>query len=417
MEKKNISKQILQHKMFSPLRSFLTDSRSVGILLIVCTIISMVLANITATQDWYKQFWQTPIHLPFHFPEDYKTVVNDVLMTFFFFLVAIEIKRELLVGELSSLKKCLLPVMAALGGMLCPALLFWMFNNNTAFIDGWGIPMATDIAFSLGVLSLLGKKVPVQLKIFLAALAIIDDLGAIVTIAVFYTSSINFIYMMAAGAVALLIVAMNKMKINHVGAYLLPAVIMWYFLFNTGIHATISGVIVAFLMPLHKVESLEHTMKYPVDYLVLPLFALANTAILLPQDIGSALSTSLSYGVLVGLVVGKPLGIVLFSYIAVKAGMAFLPSHANWKQIAGIGMLGGIGFTMSIFTTGLAYSQDELQVISKVAVICGSLLSSVLGFLFLRRLDPDGTAKNLQPAANKQMAPSAVSFKPAMSNR
>lgn len=336
-------------------------------------------------QHSYLHFWHIETPIPFlHLPKDIHTWVNDALMTIFFFLVGMEIKRELTIGELASIKKSMLPAFAAIGGMVIPALIFWAFNGNTIYANGWGIPMATDIAFSLGVLSLLGKKVPIQLKIFLAALAIIDDLGAVMTIALFYTSQLNFMFLL--GAIATLggVWVLNLLKIRRVIYYFIPALILWYCLFNSGVHATISGVLMAFTLPLSKLEKLEHILYKPVNFLIMPIFALANTAIVFPSEFQSALTSTVSFGVIAGLFIGKPLGIFLFSFFAIKTGIASLPSKTNFKHLLGIGILGGIGFTMSIFTTSLAYSNEDIQVITKVAIIGASLLASVTGYFYLQ---------------------------------
>lgn len=381
----------LRHPIFTPIRDFFNDSRSGGIILITCTIVSIMLSNLGFTQDVYRSIWENQIRLPLsfiHLPVSSREWINDVLMTFFFLFVGMEIKRELTIGELKSVKKSLLPVLAALGGMVCPALLFTLFNSGTPFHKGWGIPMATDIAFSLGVLSLLGKKVPVQLKIFLAALAIIDDLGAVITIAIFYTAKLHFTYLLFGMAALGSVWFMNWLKVKRTVYYVLPGILLWYCLFNSGIHATIAGVLMAFSLPLPKLAKIEHLLHYPVNFIIMPLFALANTAIMLPSDLGHAFTSTISFGILTGLVLGKPLGIFLFSFIASKCGIASLPSKTSYKQLWGIGLLGGIGFTMSIFTTSLAYNQESIQVISKVSIIAASIVASVIGYAYLYLLKP-----------------------------
>jgi len=387
------------HYALSPIRGFIADSRSVGIILVVCTVLSLVLSNLSSTHIGYIHFWQreTPIFLSFiHLPENVLLWINDVLMSIFFFLVGMEIKREITIGELASIQKSMMPVLAALGGMVCPAIIFSIFNGHTPYAHGWGIPMATDIAFSLGVLSLLGKRVPIQLKIFLAALAIIDDLGAVVTIAIFYTSQLKLYYLLGAAGVLGFIVFLNKMKVKHVRYYVIPGVLLWYCVFNSGIHATIAAVIMSFIIPLEKLSGLETKLSFPVNYFIMPLFALANTAIILPAAFGNVFTSSISTGVIFGLFIGKPLGIFLFSFIAIKLRLAVLPSRTTYKQLLGVGMLGGIGFTMSIFTSTLAYSSSSLQVISKVSIIAGSLISSVAGYVYLF-----GLSKVAKPVAKK----------------
>jgi len=387
----SLQKRKLTHRIFTPIREFLVDSRAVGIILIACTILSLTLSNLPATQAAYISFWQHPVHFALaglHLPDSYLLWINDVFMTFFFFLVGMEIKRELTSGELASFKKSLLPILAALGGMVVPALIFSIFNGSTPFKHGWGIPMATDIAFSLGVLSLLGKRVPLGLKIFLAALAIIDDLGAVVTIGIFYSASLNTTYLLCGLGMLAVVLLLKRFKIINPLWYVLPGIIMWYCIYNSGVHATIAGVLMAFSMPLKSLAKLEHLLFRPVNFIIMPLFALANTAILLPADFLQAYSSTVSVGVMVGLVLGKPVGIFLFSYIATKLKIASLPSHTNYAQLWGIGILGGIGFTMSIFTSTLAYNAEALQVVSKVSIISASLIAAIAGHTWFRRVIP-----------------------------
>ncbi|ASZ15099.1 Na+/H+ antiporter NhaA [Chitinophaga pendula] len=378
----------MKKKLLSPLHEFLKDSRAVGIVLIICTFISMVIAN-SSWQEPYLAFWETAIHSPFpslELPHTLLHWINDGFMVLFFFLVGMEIKRELTVGELSSIKKSLLPVLAAAGGMVFPAGIFAIFNGGGPYAHGWGIPMATDIAFSLGILSLLGKRVPVSLKIFLTALAIIDDLGAILTIAVFYTDEIKLAYLLGGAGILALLAALNLLKVKRLFFYFLPGIILWYCIFNSGIHATIAGVLLAFCIPNDKLSDLIHNLHDPVNFLIMPVFALANTAIVFPPDLVQVFLSSISYGVLAGLVIGKPLGIFILSYLATKLKLAARPGKASWAQLVGVGMIAGIGFTMSIFISTLAYSEAELQVISKMAVILASLIAGLLGFIFLRLL-------------------------------
>jgi NhaA family Na+:H+ antiporter len=387
----SLQKRKLTHRIFTPIREFLVDSRAVGIILIACTILSLTLSNLPATRSFYSSIWQQKIPFSFaglHLPENFLLWINDVFMTFFFFLVAMEIKRELTTGELASIKKSLLPVLGALGGMIVPAIIFTVFNGHTPYRHGWGIPMATDIAFSLGVLSLLGKRVPLPLKIFLAALAIIDDLGAIITIGIFYSSSLNTTYLLCALSMLGAVLLMKRFKVLKAGWYILPGIIMWYCIYNSGVHATIAGVLMAFSMPLKSLAKLEHVLYRPVNFVIMPLFALANTAILLPADFMHAFSSTISAGVIAGLVLGKPLGIFLFSFIATKLKIASLPSHTNYAQLWGIGILGGIGFTMSIFTSTLAYNAEALQVVSKVSIISASVIAAIAGHTWFRRVIP-----------------------------
>lgn len=360
-------------------------------MLIICTVFSLVLSNNSFFHLHYTELWEKTLIAPssvIHLPQTNRDFVNDVLMTFFFLFVGMEIKRELTIGELASFKKSLLPVLAALGGMICPALFFYFFNAGTPFQKGWGIPMATDIAFSLGVLSLLGKRVPVQLKIFLTALAIIDDLGAVITIAIFYTSKLSLSWLLLAALSLVSVLLLNKLKVKKTVYYVLPGIALWYCLFNSGVHATIAGVIMAFCLPLSKLAKIENLLHKPVNFMIMPLFALANTAIILPAQINTAFMSTISFGVIVGLVLGKPIGIFLFSFIASKSGIASLPAKTSYKQLFGIGILGGIGFTMSIFTTSLAYEAQGLQIISKVSIIAASIIASVSGYAYLYFLKP-----------------------------
>ncbi|MEC5146175.1 Na+/H+ antiporter NhaA [Chitinophaga sp. 212800010-3] len=390
---------IIHKTLISPIHTFLKDSRAVGIVLIICTIVSMILAN-SGIQDDYVGFWNTLFdpgnehhyhYRSLYLPNSYLLWINDGMMVWFFFLVGMEIKRELTIGELSSVRKSILPVLAAIGGMLFPALIFALFNKNTPYAHGWGIPMATDIAFSLGILSLLGRRVPVSLKIFLMALAIIDDLGAILTIAVFYTPHLDIKYLLIGGGVLLIPILLNFLKVQRLILYLIPGVVLWYCLFNSGVHATIAGVLLAFCIPQDKIASLVHGLHDPVNFIIMPIFALANTAIQLPSDIHGALNNNISYGIIAGLVIGKPLGIFTLSFIAVKLKLATLPSHSNWWQLAGIGLIAGIGFTMSIFISSLAYDERELQIIAIMSVIVASVIAGFAGFIFLRTLKPVGT--------------------------
>lgn len=379
----------IRHLVFSPLRNFLKDSRAIGIVLLVCTALSLLLSNAGPFQESYTGFWLQHVNAPWEglrLPHTWLHWVNDGLMVVFFFLVGMEIKRELMIGELASVRKSLLPVMAALGGMLVPALAFFIFNGNTPYHHGWGIPMATDIAFSLGIISLLGNRVPVQLKIFLTALAIIDDLGAILVIAIFYASDMHLTYLFIGLGVFIVPVLLNIFKVQRLLFYFLPGLVIWYCLLNSGVHPTIAGVLLAFCIPLSRIPSLEHALYDFVNFIIMPIFALANTAIIFPNAVGDILHSSITYGILFGLVLGKPIGIFIFSFFSVKVGLASLPADTNWKQLWGTGMIAGIGFTMSIFIATLAFGEEELQIISKIAIIAGSLIAGAAGYIYLRML-------------------------------
>ncbi|MBO9151486.1 Na+/H+ antiporter NhaA [Chitinophaga sp. GCM10012297] len=401
--------QTIKQRVISPIFQFLQDSRAVGIILIVCTIISMLIAN-SAWREPYIGFFTRLFdaggghHLNFHglhLPNSWLLWINDGFMAFFFFLVGMEIKRELTTGELASFKKALLPALAAVGGMAAPALIYALFNHNTEYHQGWGIPMATDIAFSLGIISLLGKRVPLSLKVFLTALAIIDDLGAILTIALFYTDELHTTYLYFGAGIFALLLLLNYCKVKRLIFYFIPGILLWYCLFNSGIHATIAGVLLAFTIPLDKINNLEHTLHDPVNFLIMPVFALANTAIPFPADILQAFSHAVSFGIMTGLVLGKPLGIFLFCFVAVKLRLASLPAQTNWKQLWGVGMIAGIGFTMSIFIAGLAFDAADIQIVSIMSVIAASAIASVAGFIFLRLLTREPSAKRGGAVQNK----------------
>ncbi len=377
-------RHIIRNTVISPIQEFIKDSRAVGITLLACTVLSLVLANSPWSAD-YLELIEKEIHIAgaWQLPHTFLHWINDGLMAVFFFLVGMEIKRELLIGELSSIKKASLPIAAAIGGMLVPALIYLFFNKDTPYQSGWGVPMATDIAFSLGVASLLGSRIPVSLKIFLMALAIIDDLGAILVIAIFYGGAINWIYLLIGAGIVLVMLALTKYKMQPWWVTLIGGLLLWYCVFNSGIHATIAGVVVAFLVPLDRLNHYEHSLHDIVNFIILPLFALANTAIVIPGNLVESLTSSLSWGVLAGLVLGKPLGITFFSWATIKLGWGDQPSGTTISQIIGIGALAGIGFTMSIFITMLAFSDADHQNISKLAILIGAVISILGGLTIL----------------------------------
>lgn len=385
MARKQRPAHLLGRRILSPILEFIKDSRAVGITLICCTMLSLFLSN-SVWGEGFMQFWLTEIHLPTNaltIPHTFLHMINDGLMALFFLLVGMEIKRELVNGELSSVKKSLMPILGAVGGMVVPALIYIMWCGGTPYASGWGVPMATDIAFSLGVLSLLGKRAPMPVKIFLTALAIIDDLGAIVAIALFYTSTINLTNLAIGGGIFGLLLVMNRMKVSSLWLYFILGAGLWYFIFNSGVHATIAGVLLAFTIPVRKIDNLEHALHDPVSFIILPLFALANTAIALPDDFSVVYSSNVHHGIFMGLVLGKPLGIFLMCFLAVKLRVAALPKLMTWNHIIGMGLLAGIGFTMSIFIATLAFDTEQQQVISKVAIIGASAVAAVAGFLYL----------------------------------
>lgn len=363
---------------------FFESEKASGIVLILCTMVSLLLAN-SALQESYGHIWQYQIghHSVVHW-------INDGLMTIFFLLIGLELEREVYIGELSKLKNALLPIIAAVGGMLVPAGIYMIFNYGTATQAGAGIPMATDIAFALGVLSLLGKRVPVSLKVFLTALAVIDDLGAILVIAIFYTDNLSLLNLGIALGIMGILFVFNRMKVNNWVPYVIGGIGMWYFMLNSGIHATIAGVLLAFVIPFgdgsEKTISyrMQHLLHKPVAFIVLPLFALANTAVIFGGDWTEGLTHANSIGIFLGLVFGKPIGIFLFCFAFVMMGVCKLPEELNWKQIFATGFLAGIGFTMSIFITLLAFkNQSEDITISKIAILISSLVAGLIGYLFL----------------------------------
>jgi len=373
---------------------FFESEKASGIILILCTVTSIAIAN-SSFGELYLDFWQTGIlnHSLQHW-------INDGLMTVFFLLIGLEIERELYIGELSDPKNASLPIAAALGGMATPALLHFLINRGGATVDGAGIPMATDIAFALGVLALLGNRIPVSLKIFLAALAIIDDLGAIVVIALFYVAEFSLHYFSLALGMCAALVVLNRLGVTRLCVYLIAGCVMWFFMLKSGVHATVAGVLLAFAIPFRRGDHaspsyrLQHFLHKPVGFVVMPLFALANTGMALTGNWMEGLATPNSLGIAAGLLAGKPLGIALFSYLAVKAGLSQLPNKVFWKHIVGAGFLGGIGFTMSIFISLLAFKNPGLIESSKLSILLSSVLAGTIGYLILSRQpadEPDGS--------------------------
>ena len=364
---------------------FFENEKASGLLLIAVTLISLLLAN-SVFQETYVNFWK--LSLGSHSLVDW---INDGLMAIFFLLIGLELEREIYAGELSNLRKASLPLFGALGGMLVPAGIYLAFNWGTATQSGAGIPMATDIAFAVGALSLLGKKVPTSLKIFLTALAVVDDLGAIFVIAIFYTKSLAFFNLAIALAIFGGLLVCNRLRIHSFWPYVVGGIAMWYFMLHSGIHATIAGVLLAFAIPFGKGDKsslsikLQHHLHWPVGFFILPLFALANTALPLGGAIGESLLNSYSIGIVLGLLIGKPLGIFLFAYISTKLGYCSLPHDIQWKHLLGAGMLGGIGFTMSIFISLLAFQNEANIEGAKIAILLASTAAGILGFLFLKR--------------------------------
>ena len=368
-------------------RAFVDSEKSSGILLIVCTLVSLAIAN-SSSGAGYLNWWHTPVA-----GLSLEHWINDALMAVFFLLIGLELERELHSGELSSVKSALLPFVAAIGGIVTPALIHFSLNAGTPTQAGVGIPMATDIAFALGVLAILGNRIPAGLKVFVVAFAVMDDLGAIVIIAAFYTAKIAVGYLAAALAVWLLLYALNRrFRVMSVAPYLLGGALMWFLMLKSGVHATVAGVMLAFAIPYSSrtddeespSHRLEHFLHKPVAFVILPIFALANTAVVVGPDSAHSLTSTNSLGIAAGLILGKPLGVTLLCYLAVASRLCRLPLDLSWRHIAGAGILGGIGFTMSIFIGNLAFAgQPDAINASKMAILLASLTSGAMGFLWL----------------------------------
>lgn len=365
-------------------KEFFNSEKAGGLILVFVTVFSLIVAN-SLWQTDYINFWNLDLagHSIVHW-------INDGLMTIFFLLIGLELEREIYRGELSDFKNASLPIFGALGGMLVPAGIFLVLNFGKDSQAGAGIPMATDIAFAIGILSLLGNRVPASLKIFLTALAVIDDLGAIIVIAIFYTTSIAFFNLFMALGIFGLLLFLNRLRIHNLIPYLIGGVVMWYFMLHSGIHATITGILLAFAIPFgdggEKSPSyiLQHFLHKPVAFLILPLFAIANTCIVVGDGWHNTLGQTSSLGIILGLVIGKPLGIWLFSFIGAGLGICALPTDLNWKNIISAGFLGGIGFTMSIFITLLAFDNETIVRNSKIAILLASLVAGTIGFIALK---------------------------------
>ena len=369
-----------------------SSEKLIGVILVACILVSLAVAN-SAASDFFFMIMHADIPIGIGDLKLEKTLehwINDGLMSIFFLLAGLEIKREILKGELSGFRKAALPVIAAIGGMLIPALIFSSFNWGKATSHGWAIPMATDIAFAIGIMALVGKAAPQPLKIFLIALAIVDDIGAILVIAIFYSSTIDYQYLLYAILLLGVLLAANRYGIGHLWFYLIPGILLWFFVYKSGIHSTISGVLLAMTIPLETKSGkrplviLEHHLLQPVYFVVLPLFVLVNTAIVLKADAISQVISPVGFGILFGLIIGKPMGVLLFSWAGVKARLAQLPGSVSIMQLTGAGFLAGIGFTMSIFIALLSF-EDKLQHdVSKMAILMASALAAITGFLILK---------------------------------
>ena len=383
-----------------PFQEFFRLESASGILLAGFTLLALIWAN-SPWKESYEAVWNTEVSIGLSSARLSKSLlhwINDGFMTVFFLLVGLEIKRELLIGELAEIKKATLPIAAALGGMVVPALIYIAINHQTSTVSGWGVPMATDIAFSLGVLTLLGKRVPYQLKIFLTAFAIVDDLGAVLVIAIFYTSEISFIALGATVAVFATLLVLNKAGVRRLLPYLLLGLLLWLAVLKSGVHATIAGVMLAMTIPARRhseqnekdtegtpLQTLEHALHPWVSFIIMPVFALSNAGVGLSGQLLSTILHPVGLGTILGLLLGKQIGITLFSWLAVRTGIASLPSSVRWLHVYGASLLGGIGFTMSLFIAVLAFGEGHLLSIAKIGVLIASGLAGTVGWIVLRK--------------------------------
>ena len=381
---------IVQQNLSDTFNKFFASEKSSGILLISCTVVSLLMTN-SPIGTAYLSVWQGYVG-----GLSLEHWINDGLMAIFFLLIGLELERELYSGELSQVKNALLPMFAAIGGMVAPALIHFSVNAGTSTQAGVGIPMATDIAFALGVLAILGSRIPASLKVFVVAFAVIDDLGAIVAIATFYTAQLLVWYLVGAVAVWTLLCALNRLfQVKSLVPYLLGGALMWFLMLQSGVHATIAGVALAFAIPFSAKDNdqtspshkLEDFLQKPVAFIIMPIFALANTSIIVGTDWMHNMTSTNSIGIIAGLMLGKPLGVTFLCFVAVASGICRLPSDLNWRHISGAGILGGIGFTMSIFIANLAFVGDtETTNASKMAILFASLTAGTIGFLWFKLL-------------------------------
>lgn len=372
-----------------PFHNFFSDSRSIGLTLLMCTGISLILTNLGTFGVSYHNFWlkEIPFFHQLKLPNNILHFVNDALMAIFFFQVGIEIKRETIVGELSSVKKALFPAIAALSGVAFPAIIFFIVTKGTGFEKGWAIPTATDIAFSLGILAMVGKSVPFSLKIFLTALAIIDDLCAILIIAFFYGHAPSMMWLGGVAVCILLVLfVLKKYKNTKIGSilFIVIGIVMWYCMFNSGLHATFAGIIMAMMLPVSKITRYETALHLPVGFIIIPIFALANTSLFISASSFTGLTSPLSLAIILGLFVGKPLGIITSTFVLVKSKIINLPEKIKFSHFVGLGFLAGIGFTMSIFISTLSFEDKSHSDTAKIAVLVASILSMIIGYIWLR---------------------------------
>jgi Na+:H+ antiporter, NhaA family len=445
---------LIEH-LLRPFQRFAATESSGGIVLLICTVVALVWAN-SPWADSYHALWETSLTIgagSHVLTLSLHHWINDGLMAVFFFLVGLEIKREMLVGELASARHAALPIAGAIGGMLLPAALYAALNATGTGAPGWGIPMATDIAFAIGVLALLGPRVPLPLKVFLVALAIVDDIGAVLVIAFFYTSTISWAALATGGVLLAVLIGFNAGGVRHPAAYTLLGVALWVAFFASGVHATIAGVLVAMTVPsrelinedeflrrsravladferacspattvltnadqqhaIHELEvaseqaqapllRMEHKLHGIVAFGIMPLFALANAGVHFGRDLFNALSVPVTVGIVLGLVIGKPLGITLFAWLATRAGVAALPPNSTWRELHGVSWLGGIGFTMSLFIAGLAFPDNpELLDSAKVGILAASILAGAAGWIVLRRESGSGAPRPKEERPNQ----------------
>lgn len=383
----------MKNLIYKNLPAFIKSSSFGGILLLFCVALSLCIAN-----SKFAGALSSFLDFKFGFESEYVQFrysvlvwINDALMAVFFLFVGLEIKREIVGGQLSSVRKASLPVFAAIGGAALPGIIYLLINTqNKTGLNGWAIPMATDIAFALGVLSLLGNKVPSGLKLFLAALAIVDDLIAILIIAAFYSTEIHWNYFFYAGVVVCILFLFNGIGLKNIFFYVVPGILLWYFIHHSGIHATIAGVLTAMAIPTNNkllespLEKLEHILAKPVNFLIMPIFAIANTNITFQMGMVESLTGSVGLGIILGLFIGKPLGILLMSWLSVKTKLSMLPYQITWRHILGLGLLGGVGFTMSIFIALLSFKDPIYQTQAKFAILIASTLSGAVAYAFLK---------------------------------
>jgi Na+:H+ antiporter, NhaA family len=383
--------------MRTKIQNFVNSPSFSGTLLLIAALLALLWAN-SGFSSSYDALKSLRLAVPIlALDKPLELWVNDFLMAIFFLLVGLELKREILTGELSNPKGASLAIFAALGGMLVPALIYTFFNTGTAGASGWGVPMATDIAFAVGILSLLGSRVPIALKVFLTALAVVDDMGAVIVIAVFYTSKIDPLMLGLVAVIYAALWGLNAARVKILPVYLLFGLVLWYAVLKSGLHATISGVLLATTIPTGKdahnpLETLEHWLKKPVNFMIMPIFALFNAGVPISAALSGGIN-QITTGVFLGLLLGKPIGITFFSWLAVRIGIAQLPRGTTWAMILGVGMLGGIGFTMALFIANLAFKNNPaLLETAKLGILSASFCTAILGLVWLNLVSKKSSA-------------------------